>query len=274
MMLWLLSLFIVQSGSGAEWVGRPPTHIQRIVSLAPSTTELLFALGVGNRVVGVTRFDDYPPQIAGLPRVGGFVDPDPEAVLALKPDLAVAIPTSSGRKRVDLLARLGVPVLVVSATRLGDLWHAIDTLGSTLHVENAAAALTKRLQEGLQKIARQYRDKKHKRVLMIVGRKPLVAAGGGTYLDDLLAAAGARNVVTSGGAFPILDMEAIAALDPDVIVDMAMSHENDGVAFWENHTLLRAVRNKRVRFIADESVLRLGPRLLDSARLMVEAVQF
>src|SRR4051812_13309648 len=94
--------------------GPSPTAPRRIVSLAPSVTELLFALGAGDSVVGVTRYDDFPPEVARLPRVDGFVDPDAEAVLALHPDLVVAVRTGGGRGRLDALARLGASVVTLS----------------------------------------------------------------------------------------------------------------------------------------------------------------
>ena len=106
-MLSALCLWLCLAAPEPVWIGSAPEKTQRIVSLAPSLTELVFAMGAGNRIVGVTRFDNYPPEVSKLPKVGGFIDPNIEAVVELKPDLVLALPNSGGRSRVETMARLG-----------------------------------------------------------------------------------------------------------------------------------------------------------------------
>jgi iron complex transport system substrate-binding protein len=262
MFLWLTVAVAV--AAAPEWVGAEATASDRIVSLAPSVTEILFALGAGEQVVGVTRYDDYPEAVRRLPKVGGFIDPDPEAVVALAPDLVIAVRTSGGRARIDTLARHGLSVLVVPAETTDDLWVAIGALGDVTGRAEAAASLTSRLKAELAAIRERYRKAPPLRVLVVVGHRPLVVSGPGTYLDSLLGHLAAENVVTAGGAYPQLDLEATLALDPDAIVDVAMVRADPG--FWKRFGVLRAVRRDRVIAVDGESLLRPGPRLTAGLR--------
>jgi iron complex transport system substrate-binding protein len=262
MFLWLS--VAVAAAVGPEWIGPEATACHRVVSLAPSVTEILFALGAGQQVVGVTRYDDYPEAVRKLPKVGGFIDPDPEAVVALTPDLVVAVRTSGGRARIDTLARLGLSVLVVPAETTDDLWVAIRALGDVTGRAEAAASLTSRLKAELAAIRKRYREARPLRVLVVIGHRPLVAAGPGTYLDGLLGHLAAENVVTAGGAYPQLDLEATLALDPDAVIDVAMVRGDPG--FWKRFGALRAVREGRVIAVEGESLLRPGPRLTAGLR--------
>ncbi len=253
------------------WLGEAPPKAMRIVSLAPSATEIIFALGEGARVVGVTRFDTFPPAVLALPQVGGFNDPDPEAVLTLTPDLVVAVPTSGGRGRLDLMARFGVPVLVLPAQSLDDLFVAIAALGSALDRSAQAESLAQRLRGELSALQQAYAGKAPARVLVAVGRRPLIAAGPGTFLDALLPYIAAHNVVRRGGAYPQLDLEALITLDPDVIIDATMGEEASA-AFWKPLTRVRAVAKGRLVPVPDDTLIRPGPRLGEGLRKLARAV--
>jgi iron complex transport system substrate-binding protein len=257
-----------RAGEGAA--AAPP---RRIVSLAPSVTELLFALGVGDRVVGVTRYDDFPPAVTRLPKVGGFVDPDAEAVLALHPDLVVAVRTSGGRGRLDTLARLGATVLSVSDGSLDDLWQSLRTLGQRLGCVEAAEALHRRIERELAEATAAARPgDARRRALVVVGHKPLVGVGAGTFIDELLRLAGGENVLKRGGPYPVLDLEAVAALTPEVILDLAAAHEAAGAAFWQSARFVPAVARGRVVRLEDAALLRPGPRLPQGLRLLVRGL--
>ncbi|MEE8409823.1 MAG: cobalamin-binding protein [Myxococcota bacterium] len=256
-----------------QWLGSRPTRVERIVSLAPSATELLFAIGAGDRVVGVTRFDDRPPAVRQLPKVGGFIDPDPEAVLALEPDLVVAIPTSAGRARIDTLARLGMSVLVLPGASIDDLWITLETLGEVTGTVARATALSAELQQRLDGIGTRHRNLQPIRVLVVVGRRPLIAAGNGTFFDGLLGLVGAVNVVQRGGTYPQLDLEAVVALDPEVIVDVTIGTPESGEVFWARARQVRAVERGRVVQLTDDSLLRPGPRLADGLAMLARALR-
>jgi iron complex transport system substrate-binding protein len=258
--------------TSAEWLGTPPPKVERVVSLAPSLTETAFALGAGARIVGVTRFDDAPPQVKSLPKVGGLVDPDPEAVLALRPDLALAVPIAGARQRLRTLARLGVPVLVVPAETLNDLWAAINVLGRALGTEAAARSLAASLSAQLAAARARAAGAPRLRVLIIVGYRPLIAAGPGSFLDALLASVNAVNVVARGAAFTHLDVEAAAAGRPDVVLDLGLN-ESPPPGLWDLLARLQGGKPPRVVHLTDEALVRPGPRLGEALGRLAEALR-
>lgn len=258
-------------GFSPLWLGTKPPEVHRIVSLAPSATEIICALGACRNIVGITRYDTYPPEIATLPKVGGFVDPDIEAIVALKPDLVVAIPTSGGRSRIDALSRLGLTILILPAEHLDDLWICLTVLGDVLKKNQAAEQLATKLR--LEMAALKQNQGTAVRALLVVGRRPLIAAGAGTYLDSLLSLLNASNVITRGGAYPELDAEAVAALDPDVIVDVSMGDGEQFEAYWSKFPLIRAVAQHRIRALNTDTVLRPGPRIIEGMNKLAQALR-
>jgi len=260
-------------GTGPEWLGPQPAAgaPRRIVSLAPSLTEILFALGVGPRVVAVTRFDHEPAAVNSLPRVGGFVDPDPEAVLATRPDLVVAAPVAGSRGRLDALARLQVSVLVIPAETLDELWQAIEILGRVCGVERPAAALRERMQAELAAVAAATTRTAPLRVLLVVGYRPLIIAGAASFLGGVLSLVNARNALASAQPFAQIDLEAVWAAAPDVIVDLTMG-ESAPEGFWRP-VLENSKAPPRLLTIKDEALLRPGPRLGSGLRGLAAALR-
>jgi iron complex transport system substrate-binding protein len=255
-MPFLAALLVV--ASGATWLGpKPVGPARRVVSLAPSTTELTFALGAGKRVVGVSRFDDYPREVAALPKVGGFLDLNLEAVLALSPDLVVTITTRGARPALERLAAHGVSVLTVASDRLEDYAPAVTALGDALGEQESARALITRLEDELARVRTRYATiSPSPRVLCIVGHAPLVVAGPGSFIAQLLPAVGARNAIAEGGEFPQLGLESLAQLAPDVLVDLA---PDPGGTFAAQ--LARLGTKTRLVELPDDTLQRLTPRL-------------
>src|SRR2546422_2917189 len=171
----------------------------RIVSLAPSITEIVYALGAGERLVGVCAQCDYPAAVASVPRVGGYLVPSVEVTLAARPDLVIATPSPGNREAVRAIERAGVRVLVVHDRTLADLWDSIrgiaGALGTPAAGERLVADVTARLGEVRARVA----DLPPRRVLGIVGHRPLVAVGRGTLQDELLTMAGGVNVAAGAG---------------------------------------------------------------------------
>lgn len=262
---------------GTPWPARHPGQpVRRIVSLAPSLTEIVFALGVGERIVGVTRFDDYPAEVRTRARVGGFVDPDVEAVIALRPDVVMAVPTLGGRSQLETLQRLGMNVMIIPAENLADLHTAIRALAALLETPSQGAALDQRITQQLDQLQQQQRQHTALRIMWVVGHRPWVVAGPESFLSQLLPYVHGHNAVTRGSAFPALDLEAVVAYDPDVIIDLSMGQgtRHDIQAYWQRFTTLRAVREKRVVVMADDSaLLRLGPRLPDGLQRLAAVLR-
>ena len=194
-------------------MARPPL---RIVSLAPVATETLAALGVFGRVVGVTRFCDTPAEALLLPKVGGFTDPSLERIVALEPDLVVALPSLGQRQLLERLASRGIPVFVGFTDTVSEVRSFVTTLGRVLKVESRARTVVSALDDALK---RAPRTTCAPRVLVVVGSDPLVAAGPGTFPMEAVLMLGGTSAVPSGGPlWPTLSLEALATLKPDVIV--------------------------------------------------------
>ena len=246
---------------------------ERIVSLAPSATELVFALGEGRRVVGVTRYDDEPAEVQKLPKVGGFLDPNIEAVLALRPSLVLAAPNREIRPRLERLAELGVPVLVLPGNALQDLWWSTKRLAPVLgsDAEARGGELLAAVESALTKLRDRPRPAARPRVALVYGQAPLVLAGPGSLAHQLLELAGAQNVVSIERAYPVYSMEQLVVDAPEFILDASSEH-GANASFWTGHPVLDAVRHGRVVKLTDSSLLRVGPRIAEALRLIAAAI--
>src|SRR5262249_5130673 len=172
-----------------------PASARRIVSLAPNITEILFALGLGDRVVGVTEFCNYPPEALRLPKVGGFVNPNAEVILALHPDLVVATPNVGNKTFVERLIAVGARVVVVQARNVAEIDPAITAIASAAGVEEAGRGLVARIHRDLERATARVASLPPKKTLFCIQVEPLVVAGPGSYPGDLIELAGGENIV-------------------------------------------------------------------------------
>ena len=250
-----------------------PAKPRRIVSLAPNVTEILFALGVGGRVVGVTKFCDYPEQASERPSVGSFSNPDFESILARKPDLVVGGVSGGSEAIYRRLKEIGVPYLFVRMDTVEETYAGIGEIGTRLGVAGRAESLTARMRRRMERLERQWRGEEPPRVLLVYGHEPIVAAGPGSFGHELLRRAGGRNVLESGETrFPRLDVEKVVELDPDYIVDTTMVPAQKDPEFWSAHRGIEAVERGRVAYLEDPAVLRAGPRLPAALEMIGEAI--
>jgi iron complex transport system substrate-binding protein len=255
---------------GPEPASAPP---QRVVSLAPSLTETLFALGLGERVVGVTRYCAHPPEVRRLPQVGGHLDPSYEAIVALEPDLVVLIPSSEASGR--LLSDLGVPVLEVDQHDVAAVLASVSVLAEACGVPERGAALRSAMEARLAAVAAAVAGRPRPRTVVVVSHeigagavRSVWAAGPDTFYDGVLELAGGVNAVAEGLVqYPELSREGLAALDPEVVIDVVAGVEERGLdldsirAGWGALAELRAVRGGRVRVLVGEMMVVPGPRL-------------
>jgi len=251
------------------WLGpAPPARPARVVSLAPSLTDTVLAMGLGGRLAGVTRYDTAP-EVERLPRVGGFLDPSPEAVIALRPDLVLWLADGGAWPAVRRIAELGVPVLAVPVVGVADVLRCARALGAALGDAAAGERLAGELAAAVAAAERRAASRPRRRALLVVGRDPLVVAGPGSYPDALLRIAGGENVVRGGRPWPVYSLEQAVADDPEVVVDAAVNEPAEAIA---RLGAIPAVRAGRVVRLPDDRVLRPGPQLPAALAQLVAAL--
>jgi len=240
------------------WLGPPaPARPARVISLAPSLTDTVIALGEVGRLVGVTRYDTSP-EVKSLPRVGGFLDPSPEVVLGLRPDLVLWLADGGAFPAVRRIADLGVPVLALPVVGVPDVLRAARVIGAALGNPAAGERLASEMDAAVRAAELAAAALPRRRVLLVIGRDPLVVAGPGSYPDALLRIAGGENVVTGGRPWPIYSLEKAVADDPDLVVDAAVNEPADAI---QRLAAIPAVKAGRVVRLPDDRVLRPGPQL-------------
>jgi iron complex transport system substrate-binding protein len=266
--LLMLAAGCTAASPGAS--GAPPS---RIVALAPSVTEVVYGLGQGARLVGVCAQCDHPPQAKRLPRMGGYLAPSVEAVLAARPDLVLVVPSPGNREAVRTLERAGVRVLVTGDRTLDDLWAAIASIADALHVPGRGAEMVRRVRDQLDAVHRRVGAFPPARALLVVGHRPLIVAGGGTLQDELLRVAGGINVAADAGtAFPEVPLELVVARAPEVILDAAMGTEAGGRDLFADLRSVPAVRDGRIITVAPDTLFRAGPRVGEAAAQLAAAL--
>jgi iron complex transport system substrate-binding protein len=212
-------LALILAASPVQWLGPPPpTPATRVITLAPSLTETALALGAKDSLIAVSRFCDFP-EVAALPRAGGFNDLSVETIVALKPQLVVVQKSPGNQKPVETLARLGISVLALPLTTVDDVSVSLRELGHALGRDAEAKQLSDALTQA-RATARAHQPKTPKRVLFVYGFSPLVVAGPGSFAHELLVDCGAKNAAERAPtAYPTYSLEKAVTLVPDVILD-------------------------------------------------------
>ncbi|HVB78667.1 MAG TPA: ABC transporter substrate-binding protein [Candidatus Binataceae bacterium] len=269
--LLAVAFSIGAAAASAAAAAAPP---MRIVSLAPGVTETLFALGEGAAVVGVSQYCDYPPAATRLPKVGTFLTPNVEAIVALRPDLIVGPGLSSSRREVRMLEAMGYPTLTVDDNSLDGIERSITLIGARTGEPEAARRLLGAIQAHIEEVHTRLEGTSPRTVVMLVGHQPMVAVGRGTFLDDLLRLAGGDNIADLARQnWPQLSLEYIIAMRPEVILDGAMgSDANTPAGFWARYPTIPAVRDHRVFGYAQDPMLHPGPRVWQSLRILARRI--
>jgi iron complex transport system substrate-binding protein len=247
----------------------------RVVSLSPSTTEALVAVGARDALVGRSRYCDFPESVLTLPEVGGFVDPNFEAIVALRPDLVTGARGPAGAQMADRLAALGIATYFPETESLPAIDAMILGLGARTDHAASAGQVVAALRAREAAIKSAVASLPRTRTLLVFGLVPIVVAGPRSFADEMLTTAGGANVVTEGGPYPTLGMERIFALDPEVIVDASMQESRGSERIttdtpgWRE---LHAVKAGRVIALRDEAVLRPGPRVGAGILVLARAI--
>ncbi len=258
---------------------------RRIISTAPSITEMLYALGAGDRVVGVTTYCHYPPEARSKEKIGTYVEPNLEKITSLQPDLVV-IQKNPIQLRAKLEA-LHLHVLEIGHDTVDDVYQTIEQIGAAVGVSAKAHELTTRLRRELAAV-RQRTTGRPTRMMFVVGRAPgrledIIAVGRASYLNGLIETAGGENIFKDAAApYPKVGMEEILSRNPEVIIDMGDMSDTEGVteaqkravvALWSASPAIAAVRNRKVFAVASDIFTVPGPRMVDAARAFAEMLR-
>ncbi|MDI9570974.1 MAG: helical backbone metal receptor [Pseudomonadota bacterium] len=260
-------------GGAAAATVSPP---RRIVSLAPNLTEIVFALGLGDRLVGVTTFCDFPQAARRKPKIGGFSNPSLEAIMALRPDAVLLTEDGNPPEIASRLERLGMPIHVFRARKIEELPGALREMGRYLRVEEAArrqAAEMERRLTDLRTTASQRRGAANPKALFVIQPEPLIVAGPGTPMDDAMKILGLANIAGDAtGHYPKYSLEETLRRQPRLLfIGQSPGMEEDARRLCRRLRTLEAVREGRVYTIR-ETLFRLGPRVFIGLEEMKEAV--
>jgi iron complex transport system substrate-binding protein len=256
-----------------------PASPQRIISLIPSVTEMLFAIGAGPRVVGVGSFDRYPPEALTRTKVGGLIDPDIERIISLKPDLIVIYATQTDlRSQMD---RARIPTYLYQHSGLADITTTIRTLGKRVGHQRAGEELARRIEDDIAATRRRVAGRPRPRTLLVFGRDPetlrgIYASGGIGFLHDMLEAAGGSNVFADVKGQSIqAASEVILARAPDVIIEIGIdtaSAPSRNLRAWDTLASVPAVRLHRIYQIRGDEMMNPGPRVARAVQRIAEAL--
>ena len=258
-----------------------PDRPLRVVSLAPSITETIYALGRGHWLVGVTDVCDYPPPARELPKVGGIAAPNLEQIVRLRPDLVFATAEWNARDLLDQLERLGLATFALQPDSYGGVIDSILVMGRALAAEQAGRRVVDDVQRRVRRVQELVAGRSRPGILYLIWADPLIAAGAGTDLDDLLGLAGGRNIVWERtGSYPRMNWEQVVARAPDVILladhredsERPATGSGDVPPEWHTWQAVPAIRTGRVLAVPSNTILRPGPRLGDGLARLARAI--
>ena len=253
-----------------------PLHPLRVIALAPSAMEIVCAVGGREQLAGRTRFSDYPAGAAGLPVVGSYVHLDNEKIAALRPDLCIALKDGTPYVTVQALKRLGIPVFGVINDSLESVLEAVRLIGEVLDHEHEAARVATSLLARITTVRdRVAHAATIPGVFYQIDMNPIMAAGQGTYIDELITLAGGRNVAAEAAGYPRYSMEQALALMPEVIVIPSMDRSGTRktmVAAWKKWPHIPAVGTDRILQVNSDLFDRPSPRLVDGLEILARTL--
>jgi iron complex transport system substrate-binding protein len=247
---------------------------ERVVSLAPSITETLFALGAGGQVIGVTDFCNYPPEAQKKHRVGGITNPSIETIIGLKPDLIILSMEGNVREDFRKLLDLRVPLFVTNPRTLAGINKSIDDLGKLTGKEDNALRLVESMKAREDSLGLLPKRSKH--VLLIVSLQPLIVLGTNTFLAELLHLAGGENIAgDSPSTYPTLSREVVVERNPDVIIVTSniLQNVDELLELFPEWIGLNAIRNHQVYRINPDIISRPGPRVVEGLEALYNIIQ-
>jgi iron complex transport system substrate-binding protein len=249
---------------------------QRIVTLAPSLTEIVYFLGLGDRVVGVTEFSSYPPKAASKPKVGSYVSLNAEKIISLSPDLVIGTADGNQPRVVDLLEKAGIPVFVVNPRNLREVIETVVDIGRVCGATDRAAALAEGLSARVDRIVSMTAALDQPVVFLQVNAKPIMTVNGSTYSSDLIRLAGGLNMARDEPiTYPRISVEAVIKRRPEVIIVSSMERGGDFEAIqrrWLALPMIPAAKNGRVHLVDSDLIDRPSPRVVDGLEILARLI--
>lgn len=251
-----------------------PHNPERIVSLAPSITEIIYALGQGPRLKGATIYSDYPAPASRLPRIGSYVHPDLERIVALEPDLCIATKDGNPREVIDRLEHLNIPVFAVSTFDISSVMASIELLGGLLHAQREAEKLTGHMSSRIKRVRTRAADiPQRPRVFFQIGASPIVSVGTYTCIHRMIETAGGENIAKGQTPYPRFSREQVLAHAPEVIIITSMGGSPAAVKarqMWLQWKDIPAARSRRVHVVDSDVFDRPGPRMVKGLELLAQ----
>ena len=244
-----------------------PQPAKRVVSLAPHVTEMLFAAGGGERIVGVVSNSDYPAAASGIARVGDHHRIDLERVVALKPDLLVVWLHGSAARQIDALRKLGIPLFYSEPHRLDDIPDSVIRLGQLMGTEQPSLVAATALRKQLAALASRYRDRPAVRVFYQVWERPLYTLSGRHIVSDAIRLCGGENIFASlSVTAPTVGIESVLLENPEAIISAnTRDKAGNGLEYWKQYSALTAARRGNLFTVDADLINRAGPRMIDGA---------
>jgi iron complex transport system substrate-binding protein len=247
-----------------------------VVSLAPSITEIIFALHREATLVGVTQFSDFPPEAKGLRSVGSYINLDLERIVALSPDLCLATKDGNPREVIERLASLKIPVYVLDPRNLEAVMDTLLRIGDILGAHREAAVIVERMRARIRRVISRVAKASHRpSVFFQIGITPIISVGTSTYIDELIRLAGGENVAKGPTAYPQFSEEQVVALAPEILIITSMAR---GGRFkqvkksWEKWSQLPAVKNGRILVVDSNLFDRPSPRIVDALETLAAKI--
>ncbi|HIJ67751.1 MAG TPA: ABC transporter substrate-binding protein [Planctomycetes bacterium] len=252
----------------------------RIVSMAPNLTEILFALGLEEKIVGVTTYSDYPPAAAEKPKMGTFWQPNIEAVVAAEPDMVITLTFQQQKNLAKRLKRINCDVLTVGIEKVSELFSAIESIGTATKTKIKADALVLDIKNKINDFSAKLPAGDKIRVLWVIQKEPLRVAGTDTFVNELITLAGGRNAIGNTiHQYPPIGTEELYSCAPDVIIEPAEEEQplhiqqENALKYWSKFKNVPAVKKERIYVIDPGPVSRLGPRMPDAVRSIAECLR-
>lgn len=254
-------------------IAKPPL---RIVSLAPNITEILYALDIGHRIVGVTIYSDYPDEAKEKPKVGSYVSLNIEKIVSLKPDLIIGTYGGNPKSTVLRLEQLGFPVYVTRTETAAEMLTMIENIGTITYTSEKAGVLANTLRERIDAVTSKVRNARQPLVFLEINAKPLITTGAGSFQHEVIGLAGGRNLAGDSPArYPQYSLEDVVKKGPDVILISTMDRSGlfeQQKAQWMRWENIPAVKNGRIHFIDSDLVDRASPRIVDGLEEMARLI--